>query len=239
MKYHLTINVLLFIFLLGSSAAAQMSYKPLNGDFSLDLAKKKDKKADNKKNQNENASISQEIRAGLGFFTGFPVSDFNYDVYTGYGVNVEGEYFINPALSVGLSTGYHSYKYDEIHFGIGHYSMIPVMARGAYYFMEGDFHPFAGLNAGVFLAKSKYDSVVEPRSYLDPQTQLFVHKPGYIKPINKNSTVFGLTPVAGIVFKPYESVWLNCNLRYNLMFAEEKNLSSIGIHLGLMYSFGF
>lgn len=238
MRFRLFITVALAVFLAGSSAEAQMMFKPKTDYLSISGKKKKDTKSARSKEKKQKISYTTEIRAGLGFFTGFPLGDFNRDTYTGYGFDAGGEYFLDPQISVGLATGYHSFKYDEIHIGKGHYTMIPVLANGSYYFKEGDFHPFAGLNAGVFLAHSKYDSIIEPTSYVDPITQLFVHTPGGVKSIDKKETAFGIAPMAGIVYKATDLVWLNCNLNYTLIFTEKKNTSLIGFHIGLTYSFG-
>ncbi|MHC1706267.1 MAG: outer membrane beta-barrel protein [Bacteroidales bacterium] len=232
------IGLIVAVFLFSCYAEAQMISRPSADYLSLTGNKKKEKKKTTVTEKKSSPSTTSEIRAGLGFFTGFPLSDFNKETYTGYGVNAEGEYFLNPALSVGLATGYHSYKYDEISMGKGRYSLIPITLRGAYYFKEGDFHPWAGLTAGIYLSHSKYDSIIEPRSYLDPVTQLFVHKPGEIKPIDENEAVFGVAPIAGIVYKPMDYLWINCNLRYNIIFTENKNKSAMGLHFGFAYVFG-
>lgn len=178
-----------------------------------------------------------EIRAGLGFFTGFPLGFFNHDTYTGYGVNADGEYFVMPQLSVGLNAGYYSFRHDEIHVGKGNYSMIPVMLRGTWYFFDDDFQPFGGLNVGYYMNRTKYDSVIEPRSYLDPVSGLFIHKPGSIKPINLKSGSLAVVPMAGCVYRAFDKVRLNFHLRYNMIFEEKKTINVIGIHFGVIYSF--
>ncbi len=178
-----------------------------------------------------------EIRAGLGFFTGFPLGFFNHDTYTGYGVNADGEYFVMPQLSVGLNTGYYSFRHDEIHVGKGNYSMIPIMLRGTWYFFDNDFQPFGGLNAGYYMNRTKYDSVIEPRSYLDPVSGQFIHKPGAIKPINLKSGSLAVVPMAGCVYRAFEKVRLNFHVRYNMILEEKKTINVIGIHFGFIYSF--
>ncbi|MCX6272261.1 MAG: outer membrane beta-barrel protein [Bacteroidetes bacterium] len=205
---------------------------------------KKEVKVSKKKKEKKTTTVVKEgqpeteIRAGLGFFAGFPLGDFNKDVYTGYGVNLDGEYFLRPELSVGLNLSYAGYKHDEIHIGKGRYSIIPIQLRGAWYFLDGDFHPFAGLNAGLFITKSKYDSIIEPRTYVDPNTGLFIHSPGGVKDYEKKASVWGITPMAGIVYKVADKVWVNVHVRYNLIFTEKKSTNVIGIHIGACYSFG-
>ena len=207
--------------------------KKENAEPKVSKAKKKETVAKVREGQD-----TPELRAGLGFFSGFPLGDFNKDVYTGYGVNADGEYFLKPDLSVGLNTGFYSYKHDEIHIGKGHYTVIPIQLRGAYYFLDGGFRPFAGLNLGVFMTRSKYDSIIEPHTYIDWTTGLFIHAPGGVKPYEKKETVFGLAPFVGVAYRATEKLWLQVQGRYNLMMNKDFNRQVMGVQLGFTYTFG-
>ncbi len=220
------------------------------GDQADMKGKKKSKKAPEKAKVQSSNLLTTEARAGMGLFTGFPMGVFNKSTYTGFGVNLDGEYFLMPELSVGLNTGYLSFKYDEIHVGKGHFSTIPIQLRGSYYFLDGDFHPYGGLNAGIYLKKQKFDSIIEPRTWVDPDGGEFQHSPGGKKLINKNNTSFGFSPMIGAVYKIHEKLWLDFNVRYlfimgnkqegdkKLIKEENKSIQAMGVQIGLRYSFG-
>lgn len=96
-------------------------------------------------------SSYSQIRIGAGIITGEPTGDGLDELNMLFGAEVNGQYFLNENVSVGLSIGYMSASYGGIFDGIdASQSMLPIHIRGQYHFNpNNDFSFYTGLGLGM------------------------------------------------------------------------------------------
>ncbi|MEI6576974.1 MAG: OmpW family outer membrane protein [Bacteroidota bacterium] len=247
-KLFLLFLVFLFVF---DFAEAKMAYsvKPASSneagisnsdDFSSLLAKKRRRK---KKKSSKKGGSDLKAIAGVGLIYTMPMGNFkksdtavgSIGVKGGIGINVDGEYFVNPSFSVGANTGMYNFSYDTkndslVKFDKSTYKIIPLNLKGTFYFGKGPLRPFFGINLGMNIISSKINFSVN-------QDSLWLRN----EKIDK-MTKFGLAPMVGILYDITDQLLLNVNLRYESISAKDKkygfnNATFMGVHFGILYTF--
>ena len=171
----------------------------------------------------------------LNYSVNVPMGDFKNNISrTSFnGVNADILYHVNPALSVGLATGFHDFyqKYPRDVYkttdgdvsAVLSYSIqtIPIMAKAQYNFAtDGSIQPYVGLGVG--------GNVITWRQYLGEFGS------------SNNKFGFAAAPEAGVFF-PFRkngATGLNVSANYNYMpfsYSGFKNLNSLGVNAGITF----
>lgn len=215
-------------------------------EFSSMLAKKRKKRKSIKRKsmgkKRGSSSAGSGLNLGGGLAVGLPMSDFGKGYNTGFGLNIEGEYLVMPEISVGISTGYLTFKYKkDVLGGSGNFNMVPIMLNGKYYLMTDNVKPYVGLGLGLFIDKSKYEYNF-PAFYDNPVS-------GEIETLqiknktSNSSTDFGIAPTVGTVFSMSDNLSFNVGARFNMFFFKDDldkshTYSFIGFNVGILYTLG-
>lgn len=247
-KFLLFLLLALFMF---DPADAQMMFKPkaansylpgLSASDEVTEALKKRKKRRKKGKKGKRGGKDMTMAFGGGLFVGVPLGDFGDAAKSGIGLNVEAEYFVTPQLSVGLNTGFYSFKYDKVVVGDGHSNIIPFLAKGSFYLSDGAFKPFLGMGIGLFGINSKYTFdiltiIQNPLNPMDFDTLMLTNE------VVEKLTKFGIAPNAGFMYSISDNLNLHFALKYDMIFTAEKkdgietkNTSFLGLNFGILYS---
>lgn len=215
-------------------------------EFSSMIAKKRKKRKSSRgrsksKRKGGRSSSGGGLNVGGGLAVGLPMGDFADAVNTGFGLNLEGDYFVMPELSVGVSTGYQSFKYKSDGGGSGSFNIVPFTLKGNYYFMQDAIKPYVGLGLGLFFDNSKYE-ISWPSYFLNPVT----NQPDTVMLTTKytdKTTDFAISPMAGVLFNISDALSLNINARYNMFSVKgsddkKQNFNFIGFNVGVVYTLG-
>jgi hypothetical protein len=97
---------------------------------------------------------SMELSAGGG--TSIPFGDFNTVAKTGYGLGVQGSFYVAPNIAIGGTIGYNSYGVDPAYDPSGDASMTiwEFSGQGKYLFMPGPVSPYAKASMGMYHSKA-------------------------------------------------------------------------------------
>jgi len=158
-----------------------------------------------------NAQVSVGIAPGIQI----PLGDFGDAVNLGFGGSVSGEYLVTENIGVGLGLGYYSFGSDMDGFSA---SIMPIALNGKYYFTTEGFKPYGGLDLGYYILGAKVEAFGMSVSTSE----------GYI----------GLAPVLGFQYGFSDALALDVNAKYNLIFSEGSSTSTLGLNVGIVYSFG-
>jgi outer membrane protein W len=198
-------------------------------------------------------AANAQIRVGINGGVQLPMGDFKDVSKTGFGGGLKGEYMLNPNMGVGLNLGYYSFngKDETAELSAGSdtsttsagqtkVTIIPITANFTYYFGEGALKPYVGVDLGASIMKMKNDVV------------------GF----DSTMTKFSFAPVVGVQYSFNENLALDLNVKYNcivggmntttedITYDADNNITgytsstkksmatSLGINLGLIYSFG-
>jgi outer membrane protein W len=209
--------------------------------YELAKSKKKRRKSKSKKRgKSKGKGKEMQAAAGGGLFLGFPAGDFGTAYKMGFGLDVEGEYFLAPTFSAGLSTGYFSFKLKEDTITTGNAKVTPFLLKGNLYLSEGAFKPFIGLGVGMFYAHSKITVTVPTviQNMVTGEDELFLLRTQF----DDKQTKLGVAPNVGFLLGVTDNLNVMFNAKYNMMLSKEtfglpKNVSFIGVNLGVMLSF--
>ena len=193
---------------------------------------------------------AQKLTGGVNLMTGMPMGDFGDAAGFGIGGGVDFNYYVADQIAVGLEVGYISFPGESIDvLGVSvdlpGYTMIPIIAKGTYYFNDEDegFRPYAGLGVGFYMLS---------------QT---IEIPGVgDESIDQNG--LGISPRIGAEYAFNDQWALNLNVQYNILLNEKEedtettvtdpftgNTSTVtttttypstpylGINLGIVYTF--
>ncbi|MHC1706266.1 MAG: OmpW family outer membrane protein [Bacteroidales bacterium] len=207
----------------------------------LKKRKKKRKSSRGKSKRKGGRSSGGGLNVGGGLALGLPMGDFADAVKTGFGLNVEGEYFIMPELSAGISTGYISFKYKSDAGGSGSFNIVPVLLKGNYYFMDDAIRPYVGLGLGLFFDNSKFE-YSWPSIFLNPVTNQ-MDTVNLTTKITDKTTDFALAPTAGVLINMSDNLSFNISAKYNMFSIkdaadEKQNFNFLGFNLGIIYTLG-
>lgn len=202
-------------------------------------------------------AANAQIKVGVNGGVQIPTGDLGDGAKTGFGGGLSGKYMLNPNMGVGLNLGYYSYGGKEVTAAAEgsegvtstsvdnassktDISIIPITANYTYYFGEGSLKPYVGVDLGAAIMKMKNDAYG----------------------IDSSSTKFMFAPVVGVEYGLTESLALELNVKYNFIVngietqsidmnvdpitseysesvsTSKKMATSLGINLGLVYSFG-
>jgi opacity protein-like surface antigen len=209
---------------------------------SYELAKSKKKRRKSKRKGGKGKGKGKEMQAavGGGLFLGLPAGDFGTAYKMGLGLDIEGEYFLAPTFSAGLSTGYFSFKFKSDSITSGNAKVTPFLLKGNIYLSEGAFKPYIGLGVGMFYAHSKITVTIPTliQNMVTGEDELFLLRTQF----DDKETKLGLAPNVGFLYGITDNLNVMFNAKYNMMLSKEtfglpKNLSFIGINLGVMLSF--
>ena len=139
------------------------------------------------------------------------------DAKTLLGGGISGEYFLAQNISAGLNFGY--YFHSES--GASVYLM-PVTLGGKYYFLNEDIKVYGGLDLGLYTLGFKTPKI--SIGGIDfPSTSV-------------SDSYFGLAPVVGLQFKLTDTLALDVNTKYNLIFSDGDSTGFIGFNVGIVYT---
>lgn len=245
-KIILLFLVALFCF---DSADAQMMFKPQqshsylpglsSADDATEVLKKRKKRR--KKGKRGKKGSDMTMAFGGGLFVGLPMGDFGDIAKTGFGLNVEAEYFVVPQFSVGVNTGFYNFGYDAA-VGDGSSKIFPFLAKGSFYLSDGPFKPYLSMGLGIFGINSKYTFNIESiiQNPLDPMDFDTLTLKAEVK---EKLSKFGMAPAAGFIYTMSDNLHLHFGLKYDVIFTAEKkdgietkNTGFLGLNFGLLYS---
>ncbi len=136
-----------------------------------------------------------------------PVGDLSNVVGVGFGLNVNGHYFVNDNFAVGGGLQYLSFSGKSIGFGI----TIPCInytsfyGNAMYFFNTNDLQPYIGGDLGLYTTTG--------------------------------GSNLGIAPAFGINYKINDNLKLNFAGKYNIIFASGGSASFIPINAGVLYKF--
>ncbi|HRY98450.1 MAG TPA: outer membrane beta-barrel protein [Bacteroidales bacterium] len=183
-----------------------------------DFAKRRRRK---KKGRGRGTEMGLTVAPAIGL--GLPMGDFGDGNKMGFGLTVDGLYFMEQ-LGVGLNTGYHIFGFkEETGFSEGNHSIIPLLPQAVYLLGTSEFKPFVGMGLGAFnsMVKGKL-SVTVPVGF-NPITGEIEYET-VTQDYDDSSTDFGISPVAGFYYTLSDKIHINVNLRYNMIFTKEEVL---------------
>ncbi len=124
------------------------------------VKKRKKRKSSRRRSSGKGRGKSSQggLNVGGGLTLGLPMGDFGKAVKTGVGLHIEGDYFVIPEISAGISTGYISFKTKSEDGESGKFSISPVMLKGNFYFMQEEIRPYIGLAVGLFFDQSTFEN---------------------------------------------------------------------------------
>lgn len=213
-------------------STAQMAFSPVmpvpQGDGGTylnpfdddDLAKRRRRK---KRGRGRSAEMGLVVAPTLSL--GLPMGDFGKANKMGFGLNVDGLYFMEQ-LGVGVNTGYHIFGFkEESGFSEGNQSIMPILAQGVFLFSTDEFKPYAGLGVGLFNSMFKGKISIEVPIGIDPVTFEPIYET-VTQDFDDSQSDFGVSPMAGFYFGINDKMSLNFNLRYNMIFTKEEVLQA-------------
>ncbi len=206
--------------------------------WALNAGSKKKKKTTEKPKQKKIEVLTDlNFYGGLDASFGFPVGKIRDTVANGMGFLLRAEYFFLPELNLGITTGYKSYKYDEVMVGEGHYSYIPVKLTGTYYFNDEKIRPYANLGLGMYRVRQKYDS--KNWILVQNMTTQKIDTIFEIKGMDSKGWDFGFSPNVGVLYNFLDEYYAHLNLGYEMIFTEPKSSGFFNLSIGVVYKFGF
>ncbi|MDR3706142.1 MAG: porin family protein [Paludibacteraceae bacterium] len=199
-------------------------------------------------------AANAQIKVGINAGAQLPMGDFKDLSKTGFGGGLSGKYMLNPNMGVGLNLGYYAFDGKDqtaelstasdtstASAGKTKVTIIPITANFTYYFGEGALKPYAGIDLGASIMKMKND----------------------VFGLDSTTTKFSFAPVIGVQYSFNESLALDLNVKYNCIVGgieketaditydaitgemtgytsttKKSMATSLGINLGLVYSFG-
>lgn len=181
---------------------------------------------------------SAQIAIGLTGGLGLPMGDMsNKDkerLGSGFGGGLNGRYFLNDNMAVGVNLSYFSFSVNDVPSGItATYSNLPITAAFDYYFMDEGFKPYAGLEAGFINSFYKVSGGGAELSY---------SKGGFL-----------VAPVIGFAYGINDNIDLMLNAKYMYgmtagtqdvdvsgvkVKAESYDATFLNVNLGLAYRIG-
>jgi outer membrane protein W len=197
-------------------------------------------------------AANAQIKVGIDGGAQIPMGSLKDFSKTGFGGDLNGKYMLNPNMGVGLSVGYYSFGGKELVDGTDTTSsissqkventIIPITANFTYYFSEGSFKPYAGVDLGAYIVKSKttivtpnvagltdgltnglsslvsgFSSLAGERGLFDDLTNGITDAMGATTTTSTTTTntKIGFAPFVGFEYSFSESLALNMNVKYN------------------------
>ncbi len=134
----------------------------------------------------------------------------------GLGGGLDGKYFINPNLALGLNISYLMHTAEaSSDFQL---NLTPVLLTGNYFFAEGGFRPYAGLGLGMYMIKTKI-------SFFGISAE-------------SSDSKIGFAPNAGFQYMFNDNLGLDVNLKYHYIMTEGEATTAFGANVGLVYNIG-
>ncbi|GHU79766.1 hypothetical protein FACS1894145_4630 [Bacteroidia bacterium] len=167
--------------------------------------------------QGYNINANTKFKLGINSGLLIPETEKGVKTHLFFGGGISGEYIATPNIGLGLNACYYTYGVEEEEITVNNYIM-PVTLTGKYYFLTKSIQPYGGVDVGLYTmginAKFQGGSESDSKSY------------------------FGLAPVVGLQFKLSNTLSLDVNAKYNLIFSEGEYAKILGFNVGLVYTFG-
>lgn len=169
-----------------------------------------------------------QVRVGATLGAGVPLGDFGDFAKTGFGGSAHVKYFLSEQFALGLNIGYYSFGGEDIEVTLPFIgtttiegattNIIPVTVAAEYYFTSEGFKPYAGLDLGLYFSGSDAEDA-------------------------EGESNFGIAPTLGFSYGLNESIDLNVNAKYNMIFGEDAagetaTNAFLGINAGILFNIG-
>lgn len=188
-------------------------------------------------------AASAQIKVGANAGAFIPMGTFGDMAGTGFGGGLSGKYMLNDNMAVGLNAGYYTFGEKDLIIAKYKMSIIPVAANFTYYFGEGSFKPYAGLDLGMYMVKT--DVTIETSGLSDLFSDLSdlsdtdtSSSDASSSDTNDSQTKIGFAPVVGCEYNFTDALGLDVNAKYHYIMTEGDASTGLAINLGLVYSFG-
>lgn len=156
---------------------------------------------------------AQRLDVGANFMLGMPMGDYNFgdasdqsSIPPGFGIGggIEANYWFNDAFSAGLEVGFIAFgeqanDVDGLEI-MSSGTLIPIIAKAEYHFLDDAFRPFVGLGVGygMMAREFTFDFFGEAKGSWD-----------------QNGLI--ISPRAGMLYQVSDLIAINLSLQYNLM----------------------
>ncbi|MCF8228013.1 MAG: outer membrane beta-barrel protein [Bacteroidales bacterium] len=98
------------------------------------------------------AQLNMGVTAGIAL----PMGDWSDGYNMGFGGMLEGDYFLQDNIALGVNIGYYAFSGETVgNFDMPNMSMIPILVKGDYYFQSEGFMPYGGASLGIYIANSE------------------------------------------------------------------------------------
>ena len=167
----------------------------------------------NRNDKPKSFSTNEKFKLGL---SGGIISSTEKGSKILYGGGFNSEYLVSSKLGIGVNANYYGCLIEEG--GVENIiSSIPVALTSKYYFLTKSIQPYVGVDIGLYYTRLKIKSEGEAISF--------------------SSSDFFLAPVIGLQFKLSNSIALDINSKYNIVFLEGKTGYNVCANLGLVFYF--
>jgi len=173
-------------------------------------------------NVNTNAKFKLGLNGGLLY----PMEKVEgTKTYLYFGGVISGEYLATPNIGLGINAGYYGYevkiKKEDVVVAKVTPSLIPINLTGKYYFLTKSIQPYAGVEVGYYTIRDKEEYPDYPEEN-----------------VSGSVSKFGLAPIVGFQFKLSNTLALDVNAKYNIIFGEGGSAKLLGLNVGIVYAFG-
>jgi len=170
-------------------------------------------------------SFSEQMtRFKLGIDAGvqLPMGDFGKEANMGFGGELNAKYMIKDNIGVGVGVGYYTFgiKQEILDYDgatKGNASIIPLVGKFSYAFGQNAFKPYIGADLGLYMLGTHEEA--EGEKYSDSLSK------------------FGFAPVIGIEYAFTKNLGLDVNAKYHYILTDSKATTSLGINVGIVFSF--
>ena len=166
------------------------------------------------------AAMAQPIEFGFHFNSGLPMGeDFSNAAGFGLGGSVDINYYVNPQLSFGIEGGFLAFGAKSTTVTLPGFgsttsetklNMIPLLAKGTFYFLTGKARPYASLGVGYYLVNSTNTTTIEITGI-----------PATTVEASGTNDGFGIRPELGLLYVAGNKVGISLGVGYNALFNSE------------------
>jgi opacity protein-like surface antigen len=165
-------------------------------------------------------TANSQIKVGVSGGIAMPMGDFGDLCKMGFGGGVTGKYMLNETMAVGASIGYQMFgPKEELPSGYDFkLAIMPIVGNFTYYFGTEGFKPYAGIDAGFFMAKTTIKIAGVEGS--------------------ESSSDMGFAPTVGFEYGLSDKLALDVNAKYNYIMTEGTATTYLGVNVGVLMSLG-
>ncbi|MDZ7740802.1 MAG: hypothetical protein U5Q03_03380 [Bacteroidota bacterium] len=169
------------------------------------------------------AQLNLGVTAGIAL----PMGDWSDGYDMGFGGMLEGDYFVKENIAIGLNVGYYIFSgktetISGVDIDYPNFSIIPVFAKGDYYFATEGFMPYGGIGLGMFMASTEdYETTISYGTYTKKVTVE-----------GASDTKFGFSPHVG--FLTGEGFKIGAEVAYTII----ENANHLNASVRLLFPLG-